>query len=88
MSNVIGVLKQQIDRLAAKQAKAQIGTARKAAAEYRHEVAQLKKLLREREREISRLKKNQPTTDDDPLAGVRFSARSVRAAPAPRAVRR
>ena len=27
MSNVIGVLKQQIDRLAAKQAKAQIGTA-------------------------------------------------------------
>ena len=39
----------------------------------------MKKLLREREREISRLKKNQPTTDDDPLAGVRFSARSVKA---------
>jgi len=79
VSNVVNVLKAEIDRLAAKQAKAQIAKAQKTAAEYRHEVAQLKRLLREKEREITRLKKNQPTTDDDPLAGVRFSARSVRA---------
>jgi DNA-binding transcriptional regulator YiaG len=78
MSNVIGVLKQEIDRLAAKQAESQISKARRAAAEYRHKVAALKRLLREKEREIARLKKSQQTPiDDDPLAGVRFSARSV-----------
>ena len=79
MSNVIGILKAEIDRLAAKQAEAEIAKARKAAAEYRHEVAELKRLLREKEREIARLKKNQPTTDEDPLADIRFSAQSVRA---------
>ena len=77
MSNVIGVLKQEIDRLAAKQATAAISKARRAAVEYRHEVAALKRLLRQKEREIARLKRNQPTTDDDPLAGVPFSSRSV-----------
>ena len=78
MSNVIGVLKQEIDRLAAKQAKAQIGTAQKAAAKYRREVAELKRLLRQREREIRLLKKAVPVQSADPLIGTRFSSRSVR----------
>ena len=79
MSHVVNVLKAEIDRLAAKQADVEIAKARKAMAEYRHEVVELKRRLHEKEREITRLKKNQPTTDDDPLADRRFSARSVRA---------
>lgn len=80
MSNVVNALKQEIDRLAAKQAKAQIGTARKAAAEYRKEVSRLKRLLAQQEREIRRLEKQagQPAEEDE-LAGIRFSSRSVRA---------
>jgi DNA-binding transcriptional regulator YiaG len=80
MSNVIGVLKAEIDRLAAKQAKAQVAKVQKTAAEYRREVAELKRLLRQREHELARLKKNQQTPiDEDPLAGIRFSVRSVKA---------
>lgn len=77
--NVINTLKQEIDRLAASQAKAQVAKVHRTAMEYRHEVAALKRLLHEKEREIARLKKSQQTPiDDDPLAGVRFSPRSVR----------
>ena len=77
--SIISTLKAEIDRLAAKQAKVQIGTAQKAVAKCRREVAQLRQLLHQREREIRALRKAGPVqSDDDPLAGVRFSSRSVR----------
>lgn len=80
MPNIINTLKREIDRLAAKQAESQIGTARKAVAKYRHEVAELKRLLRQQEHEIRLLKKagSVQSVEEDPLAGVRFSSRSVR----------
>lgn len=79
MSNVISVLKGEIHRLARKEAKVQVAKSRHVAAQYRREVAQLKRLLRQREREIRALKKLQAApVVEDPLAGIRFSAKSVR----------
>lgn len=79
MSNIITTLKSEIDRLVAKQSKCQVAEARKAVATYRREVAELKRLLRQKEREIAYLKKQQTAPiDENPLASVRFSAKSVR----------
>jgi DNA-binding transcriptional regulator YiaG len=77
MPNIIDTLKNEVLRLARKEAEAEIGKARKAAAKYRHEAAQLKRLLRQKERELRQFKKDQPI-EEDPLAGMRYSARSVR----------
>lgn len=77
MPNVVNVLKAEINRLAKREAQAQIAKAQKTATESRQEIAQLKRLLREREREIAYLRKQQPV-EEDPLGGVRFSAKSVR----------
>ena len=77
MSNVITVLKEEMVRRARKEANAQVTKARQAATQSRREIAQLKRLLRQREREIAYLRKQQPA-EEDPLAAVRFSARSVR----------
>ena len=78
MPNIIDTLKHEVLRLAQKEAKTEIGKARKAAAKYRHEVARLKRLLRQKERELRQLRKNQPTIEEDPLAGMRFSCRSIK----------
>lgn len=80
MPNVVKVLKQEIDRLARKQAEAEVAKVQKIATKYRREAAELKKLLRQQEREIAHLRKQQQAPiEDDPLAGVRFSSKSVRA---------
>ena len=76
--SIVNTLKAEILRLAAKQAKTQIAKARKAAAEYRRQNAELKKVLRQREREIAHFRKQQASADENPLMGVRFSAKSVR----------
>jgi DNA-binding transcriptional regulator YiaG len=76
---IVNTLKDEIRRLAKREAKAEVAKAQKAATQYRAEVAKLKRQLRQREREIRLLRKHttqQP--EEDPLAGVRFSARSVR----------
>jgi ribosome-binding protein aMBF1 (putative translation factor) len=79
VSNVVNILKEQIHRLAKKEAQAQVAKAWKVATEYRREIVQLKRLLHQRAREIAYLRKRRPNpADDDPLAGVRFSAKSVR----------
>lgn len=79
MPNIIDILKNEVLRLARREAEAEIGKARKATAKYRHEAAQLKRLLRQKERELSRLRKQQQEpAHEDPLAGMRFSAKSVR----------
>ncbi len=79
MPNVVRVLKQEVDRLARKQAEAEVAKAQRIATQYRREAAELKRLLRQREREIAHLRKQQPASiEEDPLLGVRFSAKSVR----------
>jgi DNA-binding transcriptional regulator YiaG len=79
-------LKAEIDRLVQKEAKARIAKARLAAIHYRRENAQLRRLLRQREREIRAIRKqagqlSSTASEGEPLAalaGVRFSAKSVR----------
>lgn len=83
MSNVVNALKQEVLRLAKREAKAQVGKARKAVSQYRHEVARLKRLLAQREREVKYLRRQAQSdkvqSEDARLAGVRHSARSVAA---------
>ena len=76
---IIRTLKAEIRRLAAEEAKTLVAKVRQATTEYRRQNAQLRRLLRQKEREIRRLEKQagQPG-EEDPLAGVRFSAKSVR----------
>lgn len=76
MPNVVDNLKAEILRLAKKEAKAEIASAKKVTGEYRTEVAKLKRELAKKDRIIERLKKQEPI-DVDKLSGVRFSARSV-----------
>ena len=80
---IIRTLKAEIDRLVDREAKARIAKARQAAVQYRRENAQLRRLLRQQEREIRLLRKQadqspSTTSEEGPLAGVRFSAKSVR----------
>jgi len=80
VSDIISAVKQEILRLAEKQAEAKVAKARRAALKYRSEAAELKRLLRQRDKEIRRLKKQvQAQPEADPLDGVRYSAKSVRA---------
>ena len=81
MSNIAGVLKEEIRRLAKKEIKAQVGTTKQAVARYRSDIAMLKRQLGQQEREIKLLKKQQgqPQAEEEPLESVRFSARSVKA---------
>jgi DNA-binding transcriptional regulator YiaG len=87
MPNLAATLKDEIRRLARKEIRAEVEPARKAAAVYRHEIARLKQALRDQQRLIERLasrtaesKSSSDSSEDmDPLEGMRFSARSVRA---------
>ena len=82
MSNVIDALKQDILRLADKQAAAQIGKAQKAAEQYHKQVVELKRLLKQQEKEIKYLKKqlkaDEVQPEDAQLEGVRYSPKSVK----------
>ena len=84
MPNIAAVLKEEIRRLAKKEIKAQVGKTQKAAAQYRRDIAMLKRLLGQQDKAIKLLKKQtqqqgQPQAEEEPLDGVRFSARSVKA---------
>jgi DNA-binding transcriptional regulator YiaG len=81
MPNIAGVLKEEICRLAKKEAKAQVGKTQKASAQYRRDIANLKRLMSQQKKEIKLLKKQQGQTpkEEGPLESVRFSARSVKA---------
>jgi len=72
VSNVVNALKQEVLRLARKEAKAEIGKARKAVAQHRMEIARLKRLLAQREREVKYLRKqvqgDQVRSEDAALA--------------------
>jgi hypothetical protein len=49
MSNIAGVLKEEIRRLAKKEIKAQVGTTKQAVARYRSDIAMLKRQLGQQE---------------------------------------
>jgi DNA-binding transcriptional regulator YiaG len=81
MPNIAGVLRQEICRLAKKEAKAVVGKTQRAAVQYRRDIAKLKRILSQQEREIKLLKKRQGQTpqEEEPAENIRFSARSVKA---------
>jgi DNA-binding transcriptional regulator YiaG len=85
MPNVAVVLRDEIRRLARKEIRTMVGSTQKAVAQYRREITRLKRLLSKQEKNVSRLQKQvserqeSPGSDEEPLEGVRFSARSVKA---------
>jgi len=84
MSNLAATLKNEIQRLARKEVKAQTGTTKQAVAQYRREIAKLKRQVREQEKKINFLEAQekkrlgQPSSKEE-TEGVRFSVRSVKA---------
>ena len=85
MPNLATVLKDEIRRLAKREIKAATGSTKQAVAQYRRDIATLKRQVRVQQKELAFLKAqerkrlSQPQTTDEPVEGVRFSARSVRA---------
>jgi DNA-binding transcriptional regulator YiaG len=85
MATFASALKNEISRLARKEAKAIAAPAAKAVARYRHEIAQLKRQVREQQRTIAHLASQQSKAAEngkiaeDRESGRRFSARSVKA---------
>ena len=85
MPNLAVTLKEEIQRLARKEIKAQTGSTKQAVAKYRSEIAQLKRQFREQEKKIVFLegegqkRHKEPSPSEESTEGVRFSARSVKA---------
>lgn len=85
MPNLATALKDEIRRLAKREIKAATGSTKQAVAQYRRDIATLKRQVRVQQKELAFLKTqerkrlSQPQTTDEPVEGVRFSARSVRA---------
>ena len=85
MPNIAAVLKEEICRLARREIKAQVGKTQKAAVQYRKDIAKLKRQLSGQEKELKRLKReiqehaSEPQATEEPLEGIRFSSRSVKA---------
>ena len=85
MPNIAAVLKEEIRRLARREIKTQVGKTQKAAVQYRKDIAKLKRMFGAQEKELVRLKREiadrggQPQAAEEPLEGIRFSSRSVKA---------
>jgi len=87
MPNLAVVLKEEIRRLAKKEAKANTSSTKGAVAQFRRDIARLKREMRNQEKEIAflkaqerkRLGQPQATNGEEELEGVRHSARSVQA---------
>jgi len=85
MPDLAAVLKEEIRRLAKKEARTQTSTTRQAVAQYRHEIARLKRQIQDQEKKIAFLENQekrrleQPQTDEEAVAQARFSPRSVEA---------
>jgi len=85
MRNLATALKEEICRLARREIKAQATPTRQAIVQYRHEILRLKRQLRDQQRRIDLLERKRKSrgssgeADDEHLAGLRFSIRSVKA---------
>ena len=84
MPNLAATLKEEIQRLARKEIKAQTGATKQAVAQYRREIAKLKRKVREQEKKIAFLEGQErkrveaPQAAEQATEGARFSARSVK----------
>ena len=85
MPNLAATLKEEIQRLARKEIKAQTSSTKQAVAQYRREIATLKRQVQEQQKKIGFLETQEQKRIEKPKAaeasveGVRFSARSVKA---------
>ena len=85
MPNSASTLKDEIRRLAKREIKTNTSSTKGAVATFRRDIAKLKRLVQGQQKEITFLKTQerkrlgQPQTADEPLEGIRFSARSVKA---------
>jgi DNA-binding transcriptional regulator YiaG len=84
MANFAAALREEICRLARREIRAQTTPTRQAIVRYRHEILRLKRQLREQQRRMDTLerKKTKSSSDvanNEQLAGLRFSTRSVKA---------
>ena len=85
MANLAATIREEIQRLAKKEIKAQTGATKQAVAQYRREIAKLKRDMKEQEKKIAFLEAQekkrlgQPQVAEEAAEGVRFSARSVEA---------
>jgi DNA-binding transcriptional regulator YiaG len=85
MSNLAGILKEAMRRLARKEIRAETGKTRQAVAQYRRDIAWLKRELVSQRRQIGFLKAQEQKrlglepAAEEPEENVRYSARSVRA---------
>lgn len=85
MPNLAGVLKEEIRRLARKEAKSQVEATKKANAQYRRDIASLKRQIQDLEKQLRHLRRQdsrrveEEPEDNGIPPGTRFSARSVRA---------
>ena len=85
MANLAATLKEEIQRLARKEVKAQTGTTKQAVTQYRREIAKLKRQVREQQKKIAfletqeRKRLGRTSSAEKAAQGVRFSARSLKA---------
>jgi DNA-binding transcriptional regulator YiaG len=85
MANLAATLKQEIQRLARKEVKAQTSATKQAVAQYRREIAMLKRQTLAQEKKIAflesqeRKRLGQEKPDDSEVESARFSPRSVKA---------
>ena len=81
MPSIAAVLKAEISRLAKREAKVATSKLKRASVQHRSDIAKLRKLIGEQATAIAHLKKQmgQPQAAEEPLNGVRFSARSAKA---------
>ena len=85
MANLAATLKEEIQRLARKEVKAQTGTTKQAVAQYRREIAKLKRQVREQQKKLAfleaqeRKRLGRASSAEKAAKGVRFSARSLKA---------
>jgi DNA-binding transcriptional regulator YiaG len=85
MPNIAAVLKEEIRRLARKEVRTSTKTTKQAVAQYRRDIAGLRRQIQSQQKRLalfvaqSQKQGDQPPADEEPLGGVRYSARSVRA---------
>ena len=85
MPNLATTIKDEIRRLAKREITVATQATKRAVAQYRRDIANLKRLVQVHQKEIGFLKAqerkrlSQPKATDEPVEGVRFSARSARA---------
>jgi DNA-binding transcriptional regulator YiaG len=85
MPNIATVLREEIRRLARKEAKTVIDSTRKVTAQHRRDIAELKRTVFALQKEVALLRKTEAKrggkvqAPNGPIEGTRFSSKSVRA---------